>query len=248
MKNLIKHAVGLAVILLLASTANLAAQQKITEGCLTISYSVDSLKPRHELPSQEKLSIFFKDGYLKTVKTVSAPKFSIETSHIRQLGQPKMLILTETAGLKLAITATEQEAEQLSVLSQGLKMAETSKTELLNAMLDGFMPTGQHEQIDGHNAAKYSAQTGSEPPLYIWTTEEVELPFDLIRYEPGTLGKLLKNKKIKGTLCRLSYGNKLEVAIRLDTQPVQPISMAVPEGYQTFAFTDIMGHKTQAKN
>lgn len=243
LKSTIKHGLLFLVALLCARTV--LAQQKITEGTLTVSYAVDSFRVSKP-GSYEDVKIYFKEDYLKIRSSYALFNKPNEILLIYRLGRPNILLLMETSGMKLAINSSEEQYKEMLEMSYSLKKQNT-RLELPSALLIDFKPTGQKEQIGGYTSEKYRADMLNGENITIWTTEDVILPFNLLNYEIGSLSELLTGKKIKGTLLRLQYGNKLDVTLKLDTQKTVPISMVVPEGYQLFDLTQVMAGAASAK-
>ncbi len=245
LKSTIKY--GLVFIVALLGAQGVSAQQKITEGTLTITYAVDSFMMSKK-QAYDDVKIFFKDNYLKINGSYGALNKSNETCTIYQLGQPDILFLTETSGIKLAFKLLESDYRSLLNVSSFGQKKKADRMELLNASLVDFQPTGQKEQINGYECEKYKADMPNGEHLMIWTTEDIVLPFSFLNYEIGSLGELLKGKKIKGTLLRLQYANKLEATLKLDMQKVPQISMEIPEGYKLYDLGQIMKGITKPKN
>lgn len=245
LKSTIKY--GLLFFVALLSARTVLAQQKITEGILTISYAVDSFRVRKPTV-YEDVKIYFKDDCLRVQSSYALFNKPNEISMIYQLGRPNILFLAEISGLKLAINSSEDKYKPMVEMSYNIKRQKT-RPDLPSALLIDFKPTGQKEQVSGYTCEKYKADMPNGENISIWTTEEVMLPFNLLNYEIGSLGELLMGKKLKGTLLRLQYGNKLDATLKLDTQKIAAISMVAPEGYKLFDLNQVMaGAAAEQKN
>ena len=240
LKSIIKY--GFMFIFALISTGTVLAQRQITEGTLSITYTVDSFRLSKKTV-YEDVKISFKENYLKINSSYSYFNRLNESCIIYHLAKPNLLLLTETSGIKIAINMPKAYYEEFLNSNDGRSKIPDG-IELLNASIIDFQPTGQKEQINGYACEKLTTDMPGGEKLTIWTTEEVLLPFDFLKYEIGTLNTLLNGKKIKGTLLRLQYANKLEATVKLDTQKVIDISMEVPPGYFPYDISQIIGTGT----
>lgn len=244
LKKIIKY--GAMLLVVLFSASGVLAQEKITEGTITITYAVDSF--RMSKPSAyNDVKIYFKDGYLKVNSDYTMLGRPEESSMICQPGQSKVLFLTKNAGMKVALSSSEEDYTKMLEAFYSLKV-KLGKLDLHNAMLINFNSTGQKEQVGDYICEKYKADMSNGENLTIWTTEEIVLPFNFLKYEVGSLGELLKGKKIKGTLLRLQYGNKLEANLKVDTQKIATISMVAPEGYTSYDLRHVLGGILDSSN
>gem|GEM_PF-6715355 len=238
LKSTIKYGL-MFIVALIVVTQKVSAQQKITEGTLTITYAVDSFRVTKK-PVYNDVKISFKDNYLKVNTSYALLNKPKETCMIYQLGQPNILLLTEVSGMKLAVNILENDYRSFSNYSSYGQRKNADRMELLNASIIDFQSVGEMEKISDYQCKKYKAAMPNGEYLTIWTTEDIVLPFNFLNYEIGSISELLKEKKIKGTLLRLQYANKLDATIKLDTKKVEDISMNVPQGYTLFDLNQIM--------
>ena len=248
MKNIIKNALTILTLLVaLLSTKNVSAQKKIESGNLIITYMVDSF--RVDKPSiSNNVQMAFNDNLLKingdygfaaTWSVLEDEDSEYEFATIYQLDQAKTLILADLGERKMAFKCTENEYMELLRETSRVKL-KMNRLELLHAMLTDFKVTGQKEKINGYNCEKYKVAMPNGEEFAIWTTDEIALPFNFLKYGIGSLGELLKDKKFKGTLIRAQYGKNFDAFVEIDSKKIEPINTNIPEGYVTLDLSEVM--------